>query len=115
MKNNVRIVNLEIGKHTVEQGLRRMNGELSTSRRMGCSAVKLIHGYGSSGQGGKLRISARQALEGMKKKGQIKDYLPGETFTIFETATLSAFSVAPALRKDPDLERYNNGITIVIL
>lgn len=114
MKNNVRIVNLEIGMPTVELGMRRLSSELTTSRRMGCAAVKLIHGYGSSGKGGKLRLAVRRELEGMKKQGQIRDYLPGEKFTIFETATLSAFSSAPALRKDPDLERYNNGVTIVI-
>lgn len=100
---------------TVALGLRRLTSELYTSRRMGCTAVKLIHGYGSSGKGGKLRLAVRRELESMKKRGQLRDFIPGEKFTIFETATLSAFSAAPDLRRDPDLERYNNGVTIVIL
>lgn len=112
---NTRIVNLEQGMPTVELGLRRLTSELYTSRRMGCPAVKLIHGYGSSGKGGKLRLAVRRELEKMKKAGQVKSVIYGEKFTIFETATLTAFSAAPDLRRDPDLERYNNGITIVIL
>lgn len=114
MKHHLRIVDLEHGMPTVELGLRRLTSELYTSRRMGCTAVKLIHGYGSSGKGGKLRIAVRRELEGMKKRGQIKSVIPGEKFTIFETETLSAFSAAPELRRDPDLERYNNGVTFVI-
>lgn len=115
MKNTVRTVNLELGMPTVELGLRRLNSELITARRLGYSAVKLIHGYGSTGKGGKLRIAVRRELEGMKKSRQVKYVIAGEKFTIFETDTLSAFSAAPDLRRDPDLERYNNGVTIVIL
>ena len=41
--------------------------------------------------------------------------IPGEEFTIFEPRTLAAFQRCPDLRKDPDLERHNNGITVVVL
>jgi hypothetical protein len=115
MRSTVRIVNLETGMPTVEQALHRLSGELYTSRRMGCTAVKLIHGYGSSGKGGKIRLAVRRELEGQALRNQIKGYIPGEKFSIFESATLSAFSAAPDLRKDADLDRYNNGITFVLL
>lgn len=115
MKQAVRVVNLETGMPTVEQALRRLSGELYTSRRMGCAAVKLIHGYGSSGKGGKIRVAIRRELEGQLLRSQIKGYIPGEKFSIFESTTLKAFSAAPDLRKDQDLDRYNNGVTFVIL
>ena len=41
--------------------------------------------------------------------------IPGEEFTIFEPRTLAAFQRCPGLRRDPDLERHNNGITVVVL
>ncbi len=115
MKQTIRVVNLEAGMPTVDQALRRLSGELYTSRRMGCRAVKLIHGYGSSGKGGKIRVAIRRELGGQKLRGQIKDFIPGEDFSIFNSATLQAFSLAEDLRNDKDLDRYNNGVTFVLL
>jgi hypothetical protein len=51
----------------------------------------------------------------MKERGELRDVIPGEEFTIFEPRTLAAFQRCPDLRKDPDLERHNNGITVVVL
>ncbi len=78
-------------------------------------AIKFIHGYGSSGAGGKIRIETRRYLGEQKRKGFIRDFIPGESFSIFDEATRQAFWVCDELRRDPDLERSNNGITIVIL
>ncbi len=115
MRSKLRTVNLEAGLPTVDQAKRRLTSELYTSRRMGMAAVKLIHGYGSTGKGGKIRLAVRRELEELKRRGEIRDVIPGEKFSIFETAVLSAFSPVPELRKDSDLERYNNGVTFVIL
>ncbi len=115
MRSAVREVNLEHGMPTVEQALRRLTGELYTTRRMGCAVLKLIHGYGSSGKGGKIRVAVRRELEKQKSLNQVKEVIPGEKFSIFESATLSAFSKAPELRRDRDLDRYNNGVTYVVL
>ena len=41
--------------------------------------------------------------------------IPGERFSIFDEETRRAFLHCPELRRDCDLERSNNGITIVIL
>jgi len=110
----LREVNLELGMPTVSQALRRLDVELSTSRKMHCAALKLIHGYGSSGSGGKIRVAVRRRLTELKQQGAIRDFIPGERFTIFEEATLAAFRLCGSLRQDPDAERYNNGVTFVI-
>lgn len=115
MAKGLRVVNLEQGKPTVQVALQQMAVALTTSRRMGYGAVKLIHGYGSSGTGGKIRTAARRELEKQRAAGQVKAVIPGEKFSIFEEETRRGFSLCDALRRDEDLERYNNGITIVIL
>lgn len=114
MRRTVREVNLELGMPTVAAALARMDNELQFSRRSGYRVVKLIHGYGSSGKGGKIRVSVRRELQRRKQQGQLKEVIFGEQFSIFETATLSALSVAPDLRKDRDLNRYNNGVTFLV-
>lgn len=111
---NLREVNLELGMPTVSQALRRLEMELSGSKKQHCAALKLIHGYGSSGTGGKIRVAVRRRLTELKGQGTIRDFIPGERFTIFEESTLAAFRQCGNLRQDPDLERYNNGVTFVL-
>lgn len=111
----LREVNLELGRPSVDQALRLLHQELRTSKELRYKAVKFIHGYGSSGSGGKIRVAVRRELETMRVKGEILSIIPGERFTIFEAATLAAFSRCGSLRDDEDLERYNNGVTIVLI
>ena len=61
-------VNLEEGMPTVTQAQSRLIAEMGRARAAGAKAVKLIHGYGSSGVGGKLKISVRQFLNAKKRR-----------------------------------------------
>jgi len=97
------------------QAPRRVDMALAMARISGASVVKLIHGYGSTGQGGAIRIEARRYLGVLKAKGKIKAFIPGEDFSIFSADTRSALQACAALRQDLDLDRQNNGITIILL
>ena len=121
--NDLREVDLERGMPRAEQAIRQMLLELRRSPGLGCSAkrhlrakaMKIIHGYGSSGAGGRIRVEARRRLDRMKAGGEIWGYIPGESFSIFDSGTLAAFQRCPTLRRDRDLERHNNGVTFVLL
>ena len=67
--------------------MRRATYAIVNGRTLGASAVKLIHGYGSSGKGGKIRLEVRAYLERQKARGKIRDYIPGERFSIIEICT----------------------------
>ena len=108
-------VNIKSDMPTVDDAIRRITYNIRNGKSYGAAAVKIIHGYGSTGSGGKIRIEARRYLQGQKNKGFIKDFIPGEDFSIFDEGTRNAFQVCDELRKDSDLERHNNGVTIVIL
>jgi len=100
---------------TVDQALRRVDMALATGRMSGAAAAKLIHGYGSTGRGGVIRTGVRRYLSELQAKGKIKGFIPGEDFSIFDEKTLHAFQTYAALRQDSDLERHNNGVTIILL
>ncbi len=108
-------INLEEGRPTGDAALRRLVSEMARYRAYGAKALKLIHGYGSSGTGGVLRTVIRKELERMKATGKIKLYVPGEHFEIFSPDTLKMLDACNSLRSDKDLGRFNNGITIVLL
>ena len=81
---------------------------------MGYTGLKLIHGYGSSGVGGKIRVAVRQELAARRAKGEIADFIAGEEFSIFHEGTRRALVKCEVLRQDRDLDRYNNGVTFVV-
>jgi len=112
---SVRTVNLELGRPDSDTAIRRLTYELHTAKTLGLAAFKVIHGYGSSGTGGRIRVEARGYLARQKGKGVIRSFIPGEDFSIFNEDTRAAFTRCGELRQDPDLERHNNGITIVVL
>ena len=115
MAGSLREVNIKSDLPTVDDAIRRITFQIRNGKPLGASAVKIIHGYGSTGKGGKIRTAARQYLESQKNKNLISDYITGEDFSIFDEATRRAFSVCDDLRRDHDLDRHNNGITIVVL
>lgn len=115
MQEQVREINLEIGRPAVKQALERMRLELRLSKKRGYTAVKLIHGFGSSGTGGKIRTAVRRELAAMQQRGEIGDVIFGEQLTIFSPETQALLRRCPTFRQDPDLERYNNGITVVVI
>lgn len=110
--SSLREVDLEAGMPYADQAIQRLTLEICQSRKMGC---KIIHGYGSSGKGGKIRTESRRYLTRLKEHGEIVNFLPGEKFSIFEDATRQAFARCDDLRRDANLDRYNNGVTFIVL
>lgn len=108
-------VNLEQGMPTVEQAKQRLIAELGRSRASGAKVVKLIHGYGSSGVGGKLRIGIRQFLATKKRLNTIRLFVTGEDWDIFDADSRQLIELCPDLSRDRDLGRGNLGITLVLL
>ncbi|MDR0446212.1 MAG: hypothetical protein LBH17_04150 [Oscillospiraceae bacterium] len=108
---------MNIKQDMPEAGLavRRVTYNIRNGKQLGASAIKFIHGYGSTGRGGKIRTEVRRYLTEQKRRGQIRDFITGESFSIFDEATRGAFNCCDDLRRDSDLERHNNGITIVVL
>ena len=108
-------LNLEDGMPLVEDAVSRMNMGIQEMRVSRAKAVKLIHGYGSSGRGGKIRIGVRDELAAMKRKRLIKDYIPGEDFGPTDAASRKLAEQDKTVTRDPDYGRMNHGITIVVL
>jgi hypothetical protein len=111
----IKIVNLEDGMPKVEQARLRMQHELQIARKQGYAAVKLIHGYGSSGVGGALRIELQKELEHQAKSATIKCFIAGENWRISDEVTWELLKRYPEWKQDSDLGKNNKGISIVQL
>lgn len=109
-----KIIDIEQDMPIVAEALAILRQELKNGKSNRHAALKIIHGYGSSGKGGRLRTAIRKELDIATKEGRIQGYIRGEEFSIFHSPTLSLLSRCPDLRKDTDLERCNSGVTFVL-
>lgn len=115
MSGYLKEVNIKSDMPTAQEAVKRVTYNIRNGKSWGASAIKIIHGYGSSGKGGKIRTETRRYLQDQREKKLIRGFITGEDFSIFNAATRDAFLLCDDLRRDSDLDRHNNGITIVII
>ena len=111
----IKVVNLEEGMPTVEQARLRMEHELHVARKQGYAAVKLIHGYGSSGAGGSLRIELQKELRRLAEGGKIRAFVAGEDWRVSNEQSWALLKRYPEWKQDADLGKGNKGISIAFL
>jgi hypothetical protein len=111
----MKVVNLELGMPTGHEALIRLASELDVARREGCKLLKIIHGYGSSGVGGEIRIAIQRRLHELAQNGQIAACIYGENWSKSDEQTWKLLAARPELKQDSHLGRRNLGITIVRL
>lgn len=115
MGTTVRTINLEDGMPTVAQARARLASELVAARRQGVTILKLIHGYGSTGVGGELRVAIQSTLRQMAERSEIRDCIFGENWRKSDEHSWDLLKRSPELKEDRDLGRGNRGITLVLL
>lgn len=100
---------------SVQEALQRLDREIAVARQGKVVLLKIIHGYGSSGAGGDIRIAVQKSLHAMVESGQIRACIFGESWSKTDDATWRLLRSQSDLKSDPDLGRRNQGITVVVL
>lgn len=114
--NDTVVLNLKFDAPSAEEALDRLTIALRRASELGIKAMILIHGYGASGEGGKIRWAVHDALENNHFSDRVDEYHFGEK-TAFGTEAYHAL-----LRRRPGLKVYlkhfkegNAGMTVLIL
>src|SRR5262249_4942012 len=107
--------NLKEGMPQVREALAQLDRELRAARQEGLHFLKLIHGYGSTGACGEIRIGVQKKLCEMKDRGEISDCIFGENWSRSDESAWKLLQTHPHLKQDADLGRKNLGITVVVL
>ena len=111
----MKTVNLKPDMPQVHEALQRLDRELALARQSKATLLKLVHGYGSTGTGGDIRIAVQKRLLEMEQDGQIRGCIFGENWSKSDEAAWKLLQSHPELKGDSDLGRRNRGITIVLL
>jgi hypothetical protein len=108
-------VNLKSDRPTVNEALTRLERELTLARQQSQFILKLIHGYGSTGAGGDIRVAVQLRLRELKEAEAIRGCIFGEEWSKANEEVWRLLQQHPELKKDLDLGKRNPGITIVLL
>jgi len=108
-----RTVNLEKGMPLVDDAVKRLRQEIESARTQGCRILVLIHGYGSSGEGGAIKQEVQRLLGHLQATRQIKDYLTGEACDRRIGRGRQMLRQFPFLL--PYLQKPNPGISLVVV
>ncbi len=115
MAITIKIVNLELGMPSVPQARSRLSSEIRVAQQSGIRVLKVVHGYGSSGIGGDLRIALQSTLRQMAQAKEIRDCIWGENWRTSDERSWELLKQVPELKSDNDLGKGNKGITLVVL
>ena len=110
----IKTVILKDGMPSVEQARARLSSEIHVARQSGIKILKVVHGYGSTGVGGDLRIALQSTLRQMAAKKEIRDCIYGENWRKSDERSWELLKQMPKLKADSDLGRSNKGITLVL-
>lgn len=76
--------------------------------------IKIVHGYGSSGVGGVIKEVVHKSLRNKVSEGQIKAYIPGESFDRMMGFDETIRTYSHLIKHDSDYKKGNDGITYII-
>ena len=110
-KVKVKEINLEKGSPQVPQALKNMVNGMATAKIQGYKACILIHGYGSSGEGGAIKEAVIKKLQDPSLRGMVSDYVSGENWPSKKNIFLNHTGQLK------DFQRYidqNKGVTVVL-
>jgi hypothetical protein len=99
----------------VHEALQRLDRELALALQQGGKLLKLIHGYGSTGAGGDIRIAVQKRLQELAQDGKIRGCIFGEDWSKSDDTAWRLVQAHAELKNDSDLGRRNRGVTIVLL
>ena len=100
----------------VEEALDLLTDYLRKSLELGIKAIVLIHGYGSSGEGGRIKWAIHDALENNRYSDRVDEYYFGEDVPFASEAYHALLKRRPGLKRY--LKRFkegNAGMTVLLL
>jgi hypothetical protein len=109
-------LNLKDGQPSVEGALEKLTDYLHKSENLGIKAIVLIHGYGSSGEGGQIKRAVHHALDNSYFSDRVDEYFYGEHVPYGSPAYQTLTKKRPRLKIH--LEKFksgNAGITVLLL
>jgi hypothetical protein len=110
------VLNLEAGGPTAEEALERLTVHVRGASEAGIRALIVIHGYGSSGAGGKIKWLVRDALENNFFSDRVDEYYFGEDLSVGGAGYHAVIKRRSSLKQHLSQFKIGNaGMTVLLM
>ena len=110
------VINLETGGPTAEEALERLTQHVRAASEAGIRALIVIHGYGSSGSGGKIKWFIREALEQNYFSDRVDEYYFGEDLALGSSSYQALIKRRASLKNHLSQFKIGNaGMTVLLM
>ena len=109
-------LNLKRGGPTGDEAIEKFTRYLRRASEVGIKVIILIHGYGSSGEGGRIKWAIHDALENNYFSDRVDEYYFGEKVAYGSEAYHALLRRRPSLKSH--LQHFkdgNAGMTVLLL
>ena len=114
-REKIKTINLKKGLPLVDEALEHLSRELALARLQEVGVLRIIHGYGSSGTGGKIKQAVIQELAILSRTRGVRAYLAGDQYSENTNGGRDLLKQFPGLQSTLASDRHNSGITFVQL
>ena len=108
-------IDIKSEKQTVAEAIAQFLVELEAYKKGGFKVMKVIHGYGSHGVGGAIRVAFLKKCQELKSRKIIEDFTCCDKWVDKNVVKKIAINYCPDLLADSELYHINSGCSIVIL
>lgn len=116
-KQGIRIATLNLKEDlpSVDEAMFKLERNLLSLKRQRVLVVRIVHGWGSSGTGGRIKVACHGRLAVKQRQKSIRGYLPGDDYSDRTNAGRALLSAYPSLWDSLRTDTENPGITFVEL
>lgn len=108
-------IDIKSNGQTVAEAIAQFLVEVESCKKGGYKVLKVIHGYGSHGVGGAIKVAFLKKCQDLKNRKQIYDYTCCDKWTAQNVVRKIAINYCPDLLADRELYLLNPGCSIVVL
>ena len=110
------VINFKETYPKLDVAIAQVEIEIDRYKKTPNTVLKVIHGHGSHGVGGVIRVELRNRLYQLKRQKKIKDYIAGELLTQKRLEQYNyPIPIHNQILLDEDMLRLNPGVTFIIL
>lgn len=110
------VLNVKRDNPSAEEALDQLTKALRRSSELGIKAIILIHGYGSSGTGGKIKWVIHDALDNNLFSDRVDEYFFGEQVSYGSPSYRDLLKRRPSLKSHlQHFKEGNAGMTVLLL
>ncbi len=110
------LLNIKRDNPSAEEALEHLTNALRRASQLGIKAIILIHGYGSSGEGGKIKWVVHHALDNNLFSDRVDEYFFGEQVSYGSPGYRELLKRRPSLKSHlQHFKEGNAGMTVLLL